>query len=547
MGGDLREVGDDDDLGVPGELLEALADGEGGPAADPGVDLVEDEDGRGAAVAAGGGEGDLEGEHDAGELAAGGGLGDGARRGAGVRGEQDRDGVAAVGAGGLRGDVDGDRGVGHLEQPQLLLHGGGERGGGLGAGGGELRGDLVELLLEGGEASGELVPLGLRALEAVEVHGGGAGGLEQGGDVLGGPVGAGQEGAEVPHEGGELGEALVRGVHASRGGVDALGVEGELGGEVGDLDAQGVEPLPVRLEVAVGEHPGAGGAGDRLRGDVDARAGGGAVVADEGVGRGGAGAPELLGAAEALELGAQLVVLPRLRVRGLDALERLLQGGAAALAVRQQGVDLGEAGAGGGALGPEGAMTLEVGSHALGGEAVQGLALGVGVAEPLLVGLPVDGDGAAHEVGEGADGHGHAADLGARAAVAGDAADDEHLAVLLLGAELVERAGEPVVAGDGEGAVHGGGDLGAAPVQAGAEQHGQPRDDHGLARAGLAGQGGEAGTELEGGVVDHADVADPQGGQHVGPPVRPAGPRGRASPRRAAGTSPPGGRRRGCS
>src|SRR5690606_35390663 len=103
--GDLRQVRDNDDLGVTGEAREALADSERGPATDPGVDLVEHEDGGGAAVIAGGGQRHLEGEHDTGELTAGGGLGDGQVLGAGVRGEQDRDRVPAGGPVGLCGDV----------------------------------------------------------------------------------------------------------------------------------------------------------------------------------------------------------------------------------------------------------------------------------------------------------------------------------------------------------------------------------------------------------------------------------------------------------
>src|SRR5690606_25743612 len=247
---------------------------ERGPATDPGVDLVEHEDGGGAAVIAGGGQRHLEGEHDTGELTAGGGLGDGQVLGAGVRGEQDRDRVPAGGPVGLCGDVHADVRIGHLEVAQLLLDRGGEllRGGGPGSGQG-IR-ELVEGLLAAGERAGGLLPLLGGALEAVEVHGGGAGGFEQGGDVLGGAVGAGEHGAEVADQDGELVEALVRLLDPARGGVDLLGVAGGLRGDVGQLDAQRIQALDERGEGRIG----AGGAAQRLRGDREEGRGGGAVV-----------------------------------------------------------------------------------------------------------------------------------------------------------------------------------------------------------------------------------------------------------------------------
>ena len=65
---DLGKVGDRDDLGVPGEPAERVSDRMRGPAADPGVDLVED---HGLAACDGGDR-----ERDPGELAARGRLGD---------------------------------------------------------------------------------------------------------------------------------------------------------------------------------------------------------------------------------------------------------------------------------------------------------------------------------------------------------------------------------------------------------------------------------------------------------------------------------------
>jgi hypothetical protein len=63
---DLRQVGDDEHLVAAGELGEAAADLDRRAAADPGVDLVEHEDGRAADL----GEDHFDREHDAGELAA---------------------------------------------------------------------------------------------------------------------------------------------------------------------------------------------------------------------------------------------------------------------------------------------------------------------------------------------------------------------------------------------------------------------------------------------------------------------------------------------
>ncbi len=91
---DLRQVGDDDDLGVLGQRGQPGPDVEGRGTAHPGVDLVEDEGGH-VHRPAGAGH-DLEGEHDAGQLTTGGGLGDGAGRAARVGGEQDLDVVGAV-------------------------------------------------------------------------------------------------------------------------------------------------------------------------------------------------------------------------------------------------------------------------------------------------------------------------------------------------------------------------------------------------------------------------------------------------------------------
>ena len=209
MRGDLRQMRDDDDLGVASEPGQALADGESGTAADPRVDLVEDEHGGRGTVAARGGQGDLQGEHHAGELTARGGLGDGQVLGARVGCQQDGDRVPSVRAVGLGGDVDTDRGVRHLEMTHLLLDRGGQglRGGGPRLGQ-SVRG-RIELALQRLEPGRDRRPFLLRTLEAVQIDGRTAGGLQQGADVLRRAVGTGQHGAEVADQHRQLVQPFV--------------------------------------------------------------------------------------------------------------------------------------------------------------------------------------------------------------------------------------------------------------------------------------------------------------------------------------------------
>ena len=87
VGRHLRQVGDDDDLGVPRQLGQAAPDLDRGRAADAGVDLVEDE----RRHRAGPGQGHLHGEHHPGQLAAGGAAVQRSRLGADVGREQELD------------------------------------------------------------------------------------------------------------------------------------------------------------------------------------------------------------------------------------------------------------------------------------------------------------------------------------------------------------------------------------------------------------------------------------------------------------------------
>src|SRR5699024_6557307 len=139
-GCDLRQVGDDDDLGVAGEFGQAAADLDGGLASDSGVDLVEDVGGDGLPGRAD----DFDGEHDAGELTAAGDPADvvGHRRVVGGEGHPHI--VGAVGGGFAGGDLEGHSGLGHGQGGQLLAHGRGELIGRAGADLGEFGGGGLE-------------------------------------------------------------------------------------------------------------------------------------------------------------------------------------------------------------------------------------------------------------------------------------------------------------------------------------------------------------------------------------------------------------------
>ena len=92
VGGDLRQVGDDDDLVGAGQPGQPPPDLHRGATADPGVDLVEDH--RGALGR--GRKHDFQRQHDPGQLAAGRALAQRQHVGAPVRGEAELDGVDTV-------------------------------------------------------------------------------------------------------------------------------------------------------------------------------------------------------------------------------------------------------------------------------------------------------------------------------------------------------------------------------------------------------------------------------------------------------------------
>ena len=240
-----------------------------------------------------------------------------------------------------------------------------------------------------------------------------------------------------PGEGGQHGAALLDGGEPDRVGLDAVGVGGAFGGDVGDQVPDLAEALAERGErrVVTGdlvERP-AGSADER--GDVR-RAAVVRVAGQSQVGLLG-GEAQLLGVAESLRLGAQSDVLPRLRLDALDLRqpdpEKLRLLGALPGArhdLLEPALDVPQS------L-PRGPVAGEDIGHGAAGEPVERLALPGRRSQPQLVGLAVHGDEPLGELGEQSGGDRPAADEAAPAALGGDAAgDDENVAVVEFRARL---------------------------------------------------------------------------------------------------------------
>ena len=131
-GGNLRQVGNHQNLHVSGEHGKAATDFDSCLTAHAGVHLIEDEGGHGVHF----GKHYLQGEHHAGELTAGGALTERARHCGSVRGQHKGHGVSAV----------------HRELFSFgNLH---DQGGVRHGKGGELLADGIRQLLRGGTAQG---------------------------------------------------------------------------------------------------------------------------------------------------------------------------------------------------------------------------------------------------------------------------------------------------------------------------------------------------------------------------------------------------------
>ena len=170
--GDLRQVGDDHDLRGPGQPGQPPADLDRRLAADARVDLVEEV----RRHRVGTREDDLDREHHPRQLTAGGALGDGPRRRAGVRGEQQLDLVGAVRPVRDRAPADLRRPSGVLGLPDREGHPGvrhGQRGQLLGDGVGEplrgLRAGVGQRLGQRGQFGAQRVALGGQLADPVVV------------------------------------------------------------------------------------------------------------------------------------------------------------------------------------------------------------------------------------------------------------------------------------------------------------------------------------------------------------------------------------------
>ena len=183
----------------------------------------------------------------------------------------------------------------------------------------------------------------------------------------------------------------------------------------------------------------------------------------------------------------------------------------------------------------------EQAGHRRTGEAVEHLPLRGRRLQPQLLRLAVHGDELVAEVLQHPDGNGAARDRHAAAALGSHGAADEQLGPAVADRlELAARLADAV--GDGPAVGHepaGLGDrvAGPAPQHAGVrpstEQQPEGGDDHRLARAGLAGEGGEAGAERQGRLLDHADPPDRDLLDHAAGLTK----RGRAIPRPGGRTS----------
>ncbi len=343
-GGDLREMGDAEDLVGSAEAPHFCADGMGDLAADIGVDFVEDEQGNAVL----GREGAFDGEHDAGDFAAGGDELEGLGGLAGIRGEEELGGFAAEGGrffGGMKGD--GEFGFLEAEVAQLALDAGGQFGCGGGAEFREFCAESGQGFAGGGDGvvkAGDLFAAGFDAVEA-------RGGLFAKGDDFV------ERGTVFAFEGLEEGDALLegsdlRGVDFKGAGVmlegagDFLEFDDGVGLGLGERRGGGVEffeVAEVALDFGEAGEEGILGLGEALEdggGEVDEAA---AVRGDGIPGEGGFFFAGLEGGG--LDLG-DLVA---------EEIEFALEGGFAGGEARVLGQELGEGGELDGVCSPGGA------------------------------------------------------------------------------------------------------------------------------------------------------------------------------------------------
>ena len=214
----------------------------------------------------------------------------------------------------------------------------------------------------------------------------------------------------------------------------------------------------------------------------------------------------------------QIPVLARLRVDRLDLGEAVPQQVSLLRQPTRAVAPLDELGCYRLPLGTHGPVPLQWRAHGVAGEPVEQRPLLGGPQQPQLVVLPVHRECGVGQPGQHTDGHRAPAQVRPRAPVRADGPHgDQRTVVVRLSADVVRHRQRRLVRR--EPTLHHGpprpvrhpGRLGAPA----AEQR-EAGDDHGLARARLTGEHGEAGVELQGGVVDHAEALDPHLGEHEG-------------------------------
>ena len=495
-GGDLRQVGDREHLHPLAELLHQAADGLGDRAADAGIDLIEDQR-AGAAVLLAGGDGD--GQRDARELAARGDLGQRARRAAGVAGDEELgrlhpEALRLV----LRQQRDLEAAAGHAELLHRLRHRVRQRRRRLGARGADGLGFLLVALER----------VGLAGLQRIEVGGG---------------VELRELGLPFREQRRQLGRlAAIAAGERDPGGQAVVElpqpVRIEVGGmQVGAEAVRGVLQLGLRAQQRVDGvlQPGVVAEHVLQRGQ---RFVGQRLGVDLGLGdtlqRAARGVHQRLRMRQALVLRVEFVPLVGTGREAVDLADLPAQ---ALMLARQVGL-----------FGLRGAHRLaglaplaEGGGHRPGldlGEAVQQLAHAGRAGQALPGVLAVDVEQMLGQLAQLGDGGGAAVDPRAALALGVDDAAQQQR---VLGAVGGVEAGFLQPGGEGGGAVELGRDLGAGGalahdggVAARAQGQLQRVDQDGLARAGLAGEGGETGGEVQLQRRDDDEVLEAQAAQH---------------------------------
>ena len=502
--GDLRQVGDADDLPGVAQPAQPLADRAGGGAADAGVDLVEDDRALRLARQAG------KGEHDPRDLAARRRLAERRERHSRIRRHEQLD---RLGPG--RPEAVRMRLERHLE-PRAVHRQLGELGGDLGREpfrrrgppGAELGGERGAPHLALGDPGPETGAHLLRVLEPRDL---GAATLGVRGDEL-------DRAAVLALQAVERGQPLLDLLEPARIGLDAVEVGAQLGGDVGDLEPERRDPRGDRIERGVDaldrRQPALGGR-ERSRGALLV------VVGSRERGDGAQGAlAQTLGVAEASALGLEAGLLNGIGLGGIDLGELEAEHVELAFARALAGAKLGE-------LAVErhnGAVRLAIGRPRrevlLAGEPVEDLELRRAEGQPPVLVLAVEGEQAAAEGAE-VGGRGRPpGDEGARAARDADpTAEDDLVSALrepvadLLQLGVVEQA-----VGNAEHALDPG-LVGARPddlrARLTAHQEVERVREHRLSGSRLARDRVETVAEAQLGALDQQQVLDPELVEHA--------------------------------